>query len=279
MADSALTRFVKGIRLAFNKNDTTYVGMKVASTPGSSYDVTIPGAPPSSVQMMTMDSSGVIGFTTFDAGTNKGAARAASTANVTIATPGAAIDGVTLVAGDLVFLKDQTVASENGLYVWNGAAAAMTRATTADTSAEVAPGMFVFVSEGTVNDNRGYSLTTNAPIVLGTTALTFTQTSGALGTQAIANGGTGATTAAAARTNLVVPSFFRQSFTDATLAAGILTVTHNLGQQYVQIMIADDTGKLIIAATDITFTSTTVATVDLTSFGTLTGTWNLLAVG
>jgi hypothetical protein len=55
----------------------------------------------------------------------------------------------------------------------------MTRATNADTSAEVKSGLFVFVSEGTVNGGNGFTLTTNDPITLGTTPLVFSQISGA----------------------------------------------------------------------------------------------------
>jgi hypothetical protein len=112
-------------------------------------------------------------------GNNKGSARVGSSVNINIAAPGAAPDGVTLTSGvDLIFLFGQTAGAENGLYLFNGAASPLTRTTNADTSAEVKPGLFVFVSEGS-NANNGYSLVTPAPIVLGTTALAFTQTSGA----------------------------------------------------------------------------------------------------
>jgi hypothetical protein len=110
----------------------------------------------------------------------KNSCRMASTASVTIASPGAgAIDGVTPVAGDRVLLKDQASAPQNGIYVWNGAAVAMTRATDADTSADVTPGMFTFIEDGTVNADTGWVLATNAPITLDTTVLTFVQFSGA----------------------------------------------------------------------------------------------------
>jgi hypothetical protein len=93
---------------------------------------------------------------------------------------GDVIDGVTLVEGDRVLLKDQSTASENGIYVAvaSGAGAA-SRATDADSSAEVTTGMFTFVSEGTVNADNGFVLTTNDTITLGTTGLTFVQFSGA----------------------------------------------------------------------------------------------------
>lgn len=108
----------------------------------------------------------------------KASVRAASTGNLTLSGPGATIDGVTMVAGDRVLLLAQTTPSQNGVYVWNGAAVPMTRATDADTSAKVTAGLFVFVAEGTVNSDRGYVLTTNDAIVLDTTNLTFTQFSG-----------------------------------------------------------------------------------------------------
>jgi hypothetical protein len=113
----------------------------------------------------------------------KASVRVASVAPVAIATAleaGDIIDGVTLVAGDRVLLKDQSTASENGIYVAvaSGAGAA-SRATDADTSAEVTTGMFTFVSEGTVNADNGFVLTTDDTITLGTTNLTFVQFSGA----------------------------------------------------------------------------------------------------
>ena len=109
----------------------------------------------------------------------KDSVRVASTANVTISGPGAAIDGVTLSSGDRVLLKNQTSAATNGIYVFNGAASAMTRATDADSATEVTPGMFVFVEEGTVNADNGFVLTTDGTISIGSTSLTFTQFSGA----------------------------------------------------------------------------------------------------
>lgn len=98
--------------------------------------------------------------------------RAASTANVTIATPGTAIDGVTLANGDRVLLKDQTTASQNGVYVFNGAAIALTRSTDFDQWTEV-PGATIPVTEGTVNADIIYLSTANSGGTIGTTAITF----------------------------------------------------------------------------------------------------------
>ena len=109
----------------------------------------------------------------------KDSVRVASTANVTVSGPGAAIDGITLSSGDRVLLKNQSTASQNGIYVFNGAASALTRATDADSSTEVTAGMFVFVEEGTVNADQGFVLTTDGTITVGSTSLSFTQFSGA----------------------------------------------------------------------------------------------------
>lgn len=104
--------------------------------------------------------------------------RVASTGNINLAAPGATIDGVTMALNDRFLAKDQTTASQNGIYVWNGAAVAATRAVDADASAEVTSGMATTVTEGTVNTSggtapRAYSLITPNPITLGTTSLTF----------------------------------------------------------------------------------------------------------
>ena len=109
----------------------------------------------------------------------KDSVRVASTANVTVSGPGAAIDGITLSSNDRVLLKNQSTGSENGIYVFNGAASALTRATDADANAEVTAGMFVFVEEGTVNADAGFVLTTDGSITVGSTSLSFTQFSGA----------------------------------------------------------------------------------------------------
>lgn len=75
-----------------------------------------------------------------------------------------------------------------------------------------------------------------------------------------------------------VARYSSASFTNATLSSGILTFTHNLGNQNCQMQIIDNAGR-DISPDEITRTSATVATIDLTSFGTLTGTWTVIAIG
>jgi phage-related tail fiber protein len=106
----------------------------------------------------------------------KDSVRVATTANITLSAT-QTVDGIALVAGDRVLVKDQSTASANGIYVV--AAGAWTRSADADSSAKVTAGMFTFVEEGTANADTGWVLTTNNPITLGTTSLAFTQFSGA----------------------------------------------------------------------------------------------------
>ena len=106
----------------------------------------------------------------------KDSVRVSTTANITLSGT-QSVDGVNVIAGDRVLVKNQTTGSENGIYVV--AAGAWTRAVDANSDADVTSGMFTFVEEGTSNGDSGYVMTTNAPITLGTTALVFTQFSGA----------------------------------------------------------------------------------------------------
>jgi hypothetical protein len=106
------------------------------------------------------------------------AVRAATTAAGTLATSfenGDTVDGVVLATGDRILVKDQATAADNGIYTVN-ASGAPTRATDADTGAELVNAS-IYVSEGTVNADKQFVCTTNAPITPGTTALSFTQLS------------------------------------------------------------------------------------------------------
>jgi len=106
----------------------------------------------------------------------KQSVRAATTANITLSGE-QTIDGVNVVAGDRVLVKNQSTGSQNGIYVV--AVGAWSRSSDADSNAEVTPGLFTFVEEGTVNDNSGWVLAANQTITLGTTSLSFVQFSGA----------------------------------------------------------------------------------------------------
>lgn len=106
----------------------------------------------------------------------KTAVRVKTTANVTLSSPGATINGVTMAAGDRFLAGSQTAGAENGIYVWNGAAVAATRALDADTAAKLV-GAAVYVTEGTANPDTAWVVQTD-PITLGTTTIVFTQFGG-----------------------------------------------------------------------------------------------------
>ena len=99
--------------------------------------------------------------------------RAATTTNITLSGT-QTIDDIPLIAGDRVLVKDQSTSSQNGIYVVSSGA--WSRSTDADNSpsGEVTSGMFTFVEEGTLNTGYGFVLTTQNPITLDVTGLTFT---------------------------------------------------------------------------------------------------------
>lgn len=186
----------------------------------------------------------------------KDSCRVASTANVTISGPGTAIDGVTLSNGDRVLLKNQSTASQNGIYVFNGSGSAMTRATDANTSAKVTSGLYTFISEGTANATSGWVLSTADAITLDTTSLTFTQFSGA--GQITAGDGltkTGNVINVVAGTGLVVAADSvsidtANGYGVRKVAANLgngsattITVTHNFGHRDLQVFVRATSGN------------------------------------
>jgi len=108
----------------------------------------------------------------------KASVRAATTANITLSNT-QTIDGVALSVGDRVLVKDQTTGSQNGIYVV--ASGAWTRATDFDNTPdiEVSPGTFFFVEDGTTQADNGYVVANTGAITIGSTAITFSQFSGA----------------------------------------------------------------------------------------------------
>lgn len=172
--------------------------------------------------------------------------RAASTANVTLATPGASIDGVSLSSGDRVLLKNQSTGSQNGIYVWTGASSALTRALDADSASELL-GATVTVLEGTTNANTVWVQTTDAPITVDTTALAFSAVGGSGGFTVAGAGLTssGATVDVGAGTGItvnandvaidttVVPRYANV----ASAAATSTTLTHNWNTRKVLVQV------------------------------------------
>lgn len=160
--------------------------------------------------------------------------RAATTVNGADATAfasGQIVDGVTLVTGDRILRKNQSAASENGLFTVN-AAGAPTRAADADSGTELVNAA-VLVSEGTANADKMFVCTTNAPITVGTTALTFANPFGGLGGGDLlaANNLSDLASAATARSNLGV----RAAAPSIQAVASAATVTPTFADDQVNI--------------------------------------------
>jgi hypothetical protein len=249
----------------------------------------------------------------------KQSVRVATTAEITLSGT-QTIDGVAVVEGDRVLVKNQSVLSDNGIYVVDEDA--WFRAEDADSDAEVTAGMFTFVEEGTANSDSGWVLTTNNPITVGVSALTFAQFSGAgqitagngltktgntidavgtadritvnadsidiastyvgqtsittLGTIttgtwngtdiAVADGGTGASTAAGAKENLGFMTRYSETNDLLSDTSGVVTwsVVHNLGTRDVLVQVYD-TATYAQVEVDVDRTSNSTVTLSWVS--------------
>lgn len=105
----------------------------------------------------------------------KASVKAATTANITL-SGAQTIDGVSIVAGDRVLVKNQSAPAQNGIYV--AASGAWARSSDADTWNELVSA-YTFVEEGATYADTGWVCTVNAGGTLGTTAVTWSQFSGA----------------------------------------------------------------------------------------------------
>lgn len=204
----------------------------------------------------------------------KASVRVATTAAVTLATAfenGDTLDGVTLATGNRVLVKDQADGSENGIYTVN-ASGAPTRATDADTAAEITASFAVFVEEGTVNADSAWTLTNNGTVTVGTTVLVFTQftglgqiTAGAGLTKAAntldVGAGTGITVNAndVAIDTAVVVRKYAVNLGDGSATS--YTITHNLGTRDVTVALYEVASPYAEVLADVEHTTTNTITV------------------
>jgi hypothetical protein len=218
----------------------------------------------------------------------KESVRAATTAPITLSNT-QTIDGVALAVGNRVLVKDQATASQNGIYIVDSGA--WTRALDANTDAKVNPGLFVFVEQGTVNSDSGWILTTDAPITLDTTSLTFAQFSGA-GQITAGNGltKTGNTLNVGAGTGIAVSA-------DDVALTGQALALHNLATSGIIVRtgvgsvasrtLTGTTNRITVTNGDgisdnptVDISSTYVGQSSITTVGTIgTGLWNGTTIG
>lgn len=100
-----------------------------------------------------------------------------------VATGELTVDGSVVALNDIILVKDEVTAANNGIYVCTtagalGVAYVLTRSVNMNQAAEI-PGAFCFVEDGTVNDGAGFVVADAGPFTIGTTAINWTQFSGA----------------------------------------------------------------------------------------------------
>ena len=198
-------------------------------------------------------------------------AECASTANIDLSNgleAGDAVDGVTLVSGDRVLVKNQSTATENGLYLAVGSGAgAASRDPEHDTIAELSGGMVV-VNQGTANDNKIFLCTTDTDATLGSTSITYTTiTPQNVGTVTSITAGTGlsggAITSAgtiAIDTATTVDKATAQTLTNKTLTAPKINENVALTSTATELNLLDNVSGLVQA--DLTKLAAIDATAD-----------------
>lgn len=206
----------------------------------------------------------------------KDSCRVATQSNTNLAAPGATIDGITLATSDRVLVRNQSTQSQNGIYIWNGAAVAMTRALDANTFDELEQAITT-VEEGT-----------DANV-----AWRQTQVNGTLGSSNIIWQSFGTVAPAASESTSGIAELATQPETDAgtddlrivtplklknwssgpkRYAVNIgdgtntsYTVTHNLGTRDVTVAVYRNSGSYDEVMPDVNHTSTTALTVVFSS--------------
>lgn len=174
--------------------------------------------------------------------------RCATTANINIASPGTTIDGLTMAVNDRVLLRGQTTASQNGIYIFNGSAVAMTRAADMSISTEFNSAIVPVVAgtdaglqwrQTAINPTVG---TTSIVFVsFGTSAPSASETTAGIAeiaTQAETDAGTDdlrMVTPLKLATTSLIPKSYKTNIGDGSSTT--YTITHNLGIQDVHVTV------------------------------------------
>lgn len=202
----------------------------------------------------------------------KDSVRVATQGNINLSSPGATIDGVSMSVGDRVLVRAQTAAAENGIYVWNGAAVAMTRALDANTAAKLEQAV-VTVEEGTsagANFRQtavNFTLGTDPVnwVSFGTSAPAATETTAGIAriaTQAEVDAGTDNSTIV---TPLKLANWAGRLRKVATLigdgSATQFTVTHNFNTRDVHVAVYRNSGAYDQVNVDVEHTTVNTVTI------------------
>lgn len=202
--------------------------------------------------------------------------RVRTSSNISIASPGATLDGVALATNDRVLVSAQTSSAENGIYIWNGASIPMTRSADANVGAELVSAI-VPVTEGTSAGTVWRQTAVN--ITLGTTPILFVQF--------------GTSSAASSETNSGIAELATQAETDAgtddlrivtpyklsnwsgrvrrasqTIGDGTatqFTITHNFNTRDVDVQVRRASGNFDIVMVDTDFPTVNTARLTFAS--------------
>jgi hypothetical protein len=202
----------------------------------------------------------------------KESARVATQANLNLASPGASIDGITMALSDRVLVRAQSVPNQNGIYIWNGAAVAMTRAPDGSTFAELEQAILT-VEEGTSAGASFRQTAVNGTIdssdvafaAFGTSAPAATDTTpgiAEIATQTEVNTGTDNTRFVTPQTLANWSGRIRKHA--ATIGDGSnvsYTVTHNFNTRDVQVSVYQNSGTYDAVLAEIEHTDANSVTV------------------
>jgi hypothetical protein len=194
----------------------------------------------------------------------KQAVRVVTTTNINLTGAPSTVDGVALAANNRILVTAQSTASQNGLYyvatVGSGSDGTWTRTTDGDTTGEITAGMIVVVAEGTAYADSEWLLTTNDPIVVGTTGLAFIQLNATIysGTSnvSVTNGGN-VSISTAGTANVITVA------TTGAYVTGLVSATGNVNAANLYVSTdAVVAGNLTVNGTTTTINSTTITTND-----------------
>jgi hypothetical protein len=167
----------------------------------------------------------------------KDSARVSTQGNINLASPGATIDGITMDSQDRVLVRSQTAPAENGIYVWNGAATAMTRSLDASTFAELEQAV-ISVEEGSDADS----------------SFRQTEVNGTIGSSSVVWGAFGTSAPSASESTAGIASFGDGSATS-------YVITHNFNTRDVTVAVFPNSGTYDDVVVDVGRTSVNEVTL------------------